>query len=355
MKNKYSNTDRKHSFYHTIPKRGVLFITPLLAVFLFASVARASIFSFVSSILGSEQVSAKTNSISYNSNSQTIALLQAAVNIDPNPEKSSDIIPVNDGKILDADIAASDIDDDSSANTQISIYIVRQGDTISDIAKLFGVSVNTIVWANDISRASALKAGQTLIILPVTGINYTVKKGDTIGGIVSKHKADMQEVLKYNDITISSALIPGQTIIIPDVELQVSLPTKILSKSGAYGTNGPSYSGYYIRPINGGTKTQGLHGYNGIDLGAYVGTPILAAADGIVIRSLSGGWNGGYGNYIIISHSNGTQTLYAHNSKNLVSVGDRVEQGQTIALVGSTGKSTGSHLHFEIRGAKNPF
>src|SRR5690606_1590516 len=100
--------------------------------------------------------------------------------------------------------------------------------------------------------------------------------------------------------------------------------------------------------------TQGLHGYNGIDLGAPVGTGVYASAGGSVILAKSSGWNGGYGNYIIISHDNGTQTLYSHLSSVNVSLGQRVSQGDLIGAVGSTGKSTGPHLHFEVRGASNP-
>ena len=111
-------------------------------------------------------------------------------------------------------------------------------------------------------------------------------------------------------------------------------------------------SGYYIRPIVGGRRSQGLHGRNAVDFAAPTGTPILASAAGTVVFS---GRNGGYGNLIVIEHNNGTQTAYAHNSKNLVKQGDVVEQGDIIGRVGSTGKSTGPHVHFEIRGAKNPF
>jgi murein DD-endopeptidase MepM/ murein hydrolase activator NlpD len=110
-----------------------------------------------------------------------------------------------------------------------------------------------------------------------------------------------------------------------------------------------------MRPIVGGRKTQGLHGHNGIDLGAYYGAPILASAEGDVIISATSGYNGGYGRYIVISHTNGTQTLYGHLSANIVSAGDHVTQGQVIGAMGSSGKSTGTHLHFEVRGAKNPF
>ncbi|PIQ67135.1 MAG: hypothetical protein COV95_00370, partial [Candidatus Zambryskibacteria bacterium CG11_big_fil_rev_8_21_14_0_20_40_24] len=115
-----------------------------------------------------------------------------------------------------------------------------------------------------------------------------------------------------------------------------------------------SYDGYYIKPVN-GRRTQGIHGYNAVDLGAPAGSPIFAAAPGVVIISRNSGWNGGYGRYIVIRHDNGTQTLYAHNSENIVYEGTSVVQGQVVGYVGSSGKSTGPHVHFEIRGAKNPF
>jgi murein DD-endopeptidase MepM/ murein hydrolase activator NlpD len=102
-------------------------------------------------------------------------------------------------------------------------------------------------------------------------------------------------------------------------------------------------------------RTQGIHGYNGVDLAAGVGTPILAAAGGEVIVAKGSGWNGGYGNYVVIKHPNGTQTLYAHMSSTAISSGAQVSGGEVIGYVGNTGRSTGSHLHFEVRGAKNPF
>jgi murein DD-endopeptidase MepM/ murein hydrolase activator NlpD len=112
--------------------------------------------------------------------------------------------------------------------------------------------------------------------------------------------------------------------------------------------------GYFIEPLVNYHKTQKLHGHNAVDLAAPAGTPILAAAEGEVVISRAG-WNGGYGRYIVIQHGNGTQTVYGHASKLLVSEGDFVKQGQEIALVGSSGESTGPHLHVEVRGGKNPF
>ncbi len=121
------------------------------------------------------------------------------------------------------------------------------------------------------------------------------------------------------------------------------------------GGGGPAIAGYFAWPIQGGVITQGLHGWNAVDIGAPRGTSILAAAEGtVIIAKNNGAWNGGYGNYLVIQHPNGTQTLYAHAVTVLVSVGDHVTQGQTIAKEGMTGLATGPHLHFEVRGAGQP-
>ncbi len=233
---------------------------------------------------------------------------------------------------------------------QISIYVVREGDTLSQIAEMFDVTVNTIKWGNNLS-SNTLKVGDTLIILPISGVKHTAVKGDTVASIAKKYKGDADEIIAYNNLQKGDSLIVGSEIIVPDGEVLAS--PSVIRLAGSSGLK--EYVGYYMRPIVGGIKTQGIHGYNGIDIGASRGAQILAAADGEVIISRIGGWNGGFGNYIVIRHANGTQTLYAHNSKNNVSVGDFVHQGDVIGLVGSTGKSTGSHLHFEIRGARNPF
>jgi murein DD-endopeptidase MepM/ murein hydrolase activator NlpD len=237
---------------------------------------------------------------------------------------------------------------------QISVYVVREGDTLSQIAEMFNVTVNTIKWGNDLS-SNTLKKGDVLVILPISGVKHTVKKGDTVQSLAKKYKGDIEEILDYNNLKEGDALEVGSIVIIPDGEV---LPAPSSSGSGVRSGSSSSlkeYSGYYLRPVAGGKKTQGIHGYNGVDLAGPVGTPIYAAADGEVIISRSGGWNGGYGNYVVIRHPNGTQTLYSHNSRNNVSVGDNVKQGDVIGFIGATGKATGPHLHFEIRGAKNPF
>ena len=301
-------------------------------------------------------------------NLQTLPLPRAAMNIDPNPTKGGgDIVTVDNSALLPDEVPSGTGADiaERPKNDQISIYVVRDGDTLSSIGKLFGVSANTILWANDMSKASNLRVGQTLTILPVTGIQYTAKKGDTLASVAKKYHGDAGEIASFNGI--DGDLAVGDQIIIPDGEVTV-----IASAGSGFTSGAPKgslwkkvvdpnatvaeYAGYYLRPLVGGVKTQGIHGYNGIDLGAPVGSPILASASGDVIVARDSGWNGGYGQYVVIRHDNGTQTLYGHASQVIVGVGEHVVRGQVIAYVGRTGRATGPHLHFEIRGGpRNPF
>jgi murein DD-endopeptidase MepM/ murein hydrolase activator NlpD len=329
-------------------KEVIIAIALIILPTFYPTTATAGIFSFISGDKASADVSLRQNV----PNSQNMTVLKAVVNANPSPLAFEEhpILASENALVAEIGPAGTVSEIDETTNAQISLYVVRSGDTLSGIAKMFGVSINTIVWANDISRSTALREGQTLVILPITGVRYTVKKGDTIQAIVKKYKADLEEVLDYNDLSTNSTLTVGSTIIIPDAEMTTS-ESKPASKSNQ------SLPGYYQRPLAPNCKkTQGIHGHNGVDIGCPVGSPIMAAAAGSVIVSIQNdGWNGGYGNYIVISHPNGTQTLYSHNSANLVSVGDKVSKGQVIGKVGNTGHSTGPHLHFEVRGAKNPF
>lgn len=322
--------------------------------FVVISPVEASFFSFIEKLIGSGLEAAPAPAL----NSQTIPLLKAVLN--PESEAGSgggDITIIGQSALL-AELgplgSVADIPENSSPS-QIGIYVVQKGDNLSQIAKMFGVSVNTIIWANNLKRGDLISEGQILVILPVSGIKHVVKKGDTIESIAKKWKGDTGEIVQFNDLIQGQALAVGSTIIIPDGEAQI--PAVSYPSSGSFyrGGGGPSYSGYYIRPVAGGRKSQGLHGYNGIDLAVPCGSPIMASASGDVLISKTGGWNGGYGNFLTINHLNGTQTLYAHNSANIVGVGWHVVQGQVIGYVGQTGKATGCHIHFEVRGAKNPF
>ncbi len=296
-------------------------------------------------------------------NSQTIGLLQAPLAFAPSlPAKGGGGIAIVDNAALVSDSGpggtAADIPD-RDPSTEISAYVVRSGDTLGSIAEMFGVSVNTLIWANDLASKTIAK-DQVLVILPISGIQHKVAKGDTIESIAKKYKTDIGEILQYNDIGLHDALAVGDVIIVPDAELDApaaSVPSAAKKKAAATaiirGVGGPRIAGYYGVPIVSAHRTQGLHGYNGVDLGTPVGTTVLASASGSVIIAKSGGYNGGYGSYIVISHENGTQTLYGHLSQVNVSVGQSVSRGQSIGLSGNTGHSTGPHLHFEIRGAVN--
>jgi len=279
-------------------------------------------------------------------------LLEGYLNINPTSTGGAEIAIV-DSVALESSRGESEVfvDLGKSGTGQISVYVVRKGDTLSEIAEMFGVSTNTIVWANNI-KASSIKEGQELVILPISGVRHVVKSGDTVKSLATKYKADFDEILSYNGLAANAKIKPGDIVVIPDGVISAT-QTSLAKTSGSQ--TYPVYSGFYLRPIVGGRKTQGIHGNNGVDLAAPTGVPILASADGKVIVSRAGGYNGGYGTYVVISHANGTQTLYAHMSKDNVSVGQSVEQGQVIGTVGSTGKSTGPHVHFEVRGAKNPF
>ena len=284
--------------------------------------------------------------------------LRAALNSDPNPAKGGGEITIAGGVALVPEIGPSgtlaDIEVARPGADQISIYVVREGDTLSQIAELFGVSTNTIIWANDLSRGNVIRPGETLAILPVSGIRHPVIKGDTLASIIKKYKGDTDEVLAYNNLQAGATLSVGDIVIVPYGTAPQTVPSASV-RAVARGTGGPALDGYFLRPMVGGRRSQGIHGYNGIDIAASTGTAVLASASGEVILSRSYGYNGGYGQYIVVRHGNGTQTLYAHLSENYVFAGARVVQGQVIGAVGNTGRSTGSHLHFEVRGARNPF
>ena len=145
----------------------------------------------------------------------------------------------------------------------------------------------------------------------------------------------------------------GTIVIVPDGEVPQASPVSPLR--GQLFANLPTYEGFYIRPILAGRRSRGLHGFNGVDLADSCGLPVLASADGQVLVSRSSGWNGGYGRYVVLSHINNTQTLYSHLKDVVVVPGEAVRQGQVIGSIGSSGNSTGCHVHFEVRGARNPF
>lgn len=350
-KSLFSNLFNKKRFF------GFLILTALVIPFS----ARAGIFAFMTDILIGPRSEASTKAETI----QNMSLLEATGTNNPNASTSQIDTPVVDDSSFLAEAGplggVADIASSSAITSdQISLYTVRKGDTLSGIGDMFNVTINTILWANDLKRGAVVHEGDTLVILPISGLQYTVKKGDTLASIAKKYGGDKGGIMVFNNLD-SEKLTVGQIVIIPDGDATVPAPVKkvIVDKNGkqtvVYQDSRPNYVGYYSWPVSGGRKSQGLHGSNGIDIAAPAGTPILAAADGIVILVREGGYNGGYGNYMVIKHPNGTQTLYAHALYLSVEMGQTVAKGQTIGAVGSTGRSTGNHLHFEVRGARNPF
>lgn len=285
-----------------------------------------------------------------------VPLLTALQNPNPMGARGGAEIIVDENVLVSTGpVGADEIAEQKSSLGEIRVYTVREGDSLSQVAEMFDVTTNTIMWANDISKASQIKPGDTLVILPIAGVRHTIKKGDTISTIAKKYDGETEEILSYNQMASADELSVGDTLIIPggavhSRSISVSRQAQPVRVSG----NVAAAAGL-VHPAPGSVRTQGVHGYNAVDMAGSHGSSIRAAAAGEVIISKSSGWNGGYGQYIVIRHPNGVQTLYSHLSSNAVGVGAYVSSGQVIGGMGSTGRSTGTHLHFEVRGAKNPF
>lgn len=228
-------------------------------------------------------------------------------------------------------------------------HVVIAGDTLYGVAKKYGLSAETIMFANGLEKnPDLLRLGQKLIILPTDGILHTVAQKDTLASIAKAYKVTADVIVGYTANQIDAKnpqiavgqqlLVPGGTKALPQVATvyKGAAPKKAVQPA----TN------RMVWPTS-GTLTQAykpLH--KALDIARAKGTPIKAADNGYVVVA---GWsNVGYGNYIVIDHRNGIQTLYGHLSRIDVSRGDAVTRGQVIGLMGSTGNSTGPHLHFEV-------
>ena len=234
----------------------------------------------------------------------------------------------------------------SENRKEVTDYVVEPGDTVDSLADKFSISTNTIAWANSISKNSALKVGQTLTILPVSGLIHVVKSGDTISDVAKMYKAKVDAIIEFNNLSGEGDIFIGDILIIPDgVMPQKAVPLP---------TQNPVPDSFFIYPAE-GIITQGIHYFNAVDLANKCGTPIYATSSGTVQRAVgNGGWNFGMGNYVTILHSGGITTYYGHLMTLFVKPGDRVSVGDRIGLMGQTGKATGCHVHFEVVGAKNP-
>lgn len=236
---------------------------------------------------------------------------------------------------------------------KVITYTVQKGDTISTIASKFGVSVNTIKWQNNLT-SDTVSVGDTLEILPVTGIAYKVNHGDTIYSIAKKLDTDPQKIVDFpfNDFANPETftLVDGQILMVPDGVKPSEQPYIRRQVYIAQGPSSTSFSGSgFTWPIH-GLVTQFASWYHmALDIAAPYGTPIVAAKSGVVKSVLVGSYDGGYGNNVYIDHGNGYVSHYAHMEAVNVSVGQSVVGGSTvIGWEGLTGRTTGPHVHFEI-------
>ena len=240
-------------------------------------------------------------------------------------------------------------------------YTVQPGDTLSDIATRFGISIDTIRWENNLSTVNRIKPGQKLRILPVDGVRHVVKRGETVYSIAKKYKTDPQAIVDFpfnsflNDETF--ALTTGQELIVPGGVItppkKKSQPARSAPAVRVTPNQPPTNlaKGQFIWPA-GGRITQGYYWYHrAVDIANRAAPDVVAADAGRVVVA---GWpdRSGYGRRVMIDHGNGYITLYAHLQKTYVNAGDYVQKGQAIGKMGSTGRSTGTHLHFEIRTSK---
>jgi murein DD-endopeptidase MepM/ murein hydrolase activator NlpD len=224
---------------------------------------------------------------------------------------------------------------------KVTSYKTRSGDTLSAVASRFKLNIDTLVSFNGITDARAVSAGSMLDVPNSDGLRYTVRRGDTLQGIAKNWGVDLNGILDWNGLT-SSVIRSGQQLFLPGARMNPTDLSRVLGTLFRYPIIGglSSFFGFRPDPITG---VRSFH--NGIDLMGKPGTPILAAMAGVVAEV---GFNRNFGNYVIIKHSGGYQTLYGHMTRYIVDHGQKVQQGQKIGEVGNTGYSTGPHLHFSI-------
>lgn len=246
--------------------------------------------------------------------------------------------------------------DDQGALTQESekprdsvlSYTVVEGDTLGTIAEKFGLSIDTVKWANTDLKGEKLSIGQELKIPPVTGLVITVKKGDNIYDLAKKYKSDAQKILNwpfnnFEDLD-TFALAAGQTLVIPDGVMPEAAP--VYSPRTIAQVTPMTGSGQFLWPTQGIITQNPVSYHMALDIANPTLPPIMSADAGTVVTVEKQRF--GYGWHVIVDHGNGYSTLYAHMSDIYVSAGQPVSKGSVIGKVGSTGRSSGPHLHFEI-------
>ena len=219
---------------------------------------------------------------------------------------------------------------------RVTVHTVKSGETLWDIAHKHGLNIDSLIGANNISNMNSIKPGQEFKVLPIKGILYRVSPGENLASIASKFKIKTETIMKDNNLDNPSNLKIDQELILRGAKPEFSYQDRLDQK--------------FMYPIN--TRITSYYGprwgrmHEGIDFAAPMGSPIRAVSSGRVVYS---GWANGYGYVVIVEHQKGLRTLYAHNSKLLVRVGESVGRGEVISRSGNTGNSTGPHLHFEVQ------
>lgn len=330
--------------------------------------AKASVFGILGGFFGIETQASEVEPENP-FNSQNIPLLEPNISPELKNVKNDVSINIVDNGALEANVGPSgteaDVDSAVSSSGVITVYVVKEGDTLDSIAKANNTTKQAIIYENsDIPKGDLINPGQTLVLFPIKGVIYKVQKGDTVTGLAKKYKVDADDILEYNLLESSKDLKYNQEIILPGI---TSLPKEVKStpktstttkKSPTTSTSSGKITTGYIWPFPAGVGrvSQGIHDGQAYDFAAPTGTPIYAIRDGVVLTVKSSGYNGGYGKYVVMNFDNGAQAIFAHMTSTASKPGQQVNQGDIIGYVGSTGRSTGPHVHIEFRGGwANPY
>ena len=262
----------------------------------------------------------------------------------PTVTSDANAIEKSSGIFYDYLISDESLGSDGIIGMKYEEYTIENGDNLTVISKKIGVNLDTLVSVNKISNANKLRPGEKIIIPNRNGLLYTINKGDSLEGIIDKYEMQLDKVLTFNKINDINNINVGDEIFLPGAKYTLeeridkfgqmfSLPTKVTRISSLFG--------YRVHPI---TKARTKH--MGVDIPGSLDTPIYASRSGKVIFA---GYSGGYGNLVIVRHDKGYTTYYGHLNKITTRVGAKVGQGTMIGKMGSTGNSTGCHLHFEVR------
>ncbi|MCC7107097.1 MAG: M23 family metallopeptidase [Chloroflexi bacterium] len=227
-------------------------------------------------------------------------------------------------------------------------HVVQPGETLSTIAESFGIDVDTLIGANNLGNPDVIPIGSKLIVLPVLGVVHVVTVGDTVNRVAERYSVTAREIVLANGLEDSELIQPGQKLIVPGARpprVEGALATAVRAEPARHGGLWPA--GGRITTYFGEVGPTSPRGHAGLDIAAPSGAPVVATDSGVVVIATPSG--GAYGSMVMIDHGGGVRSVYGHLSRIDVRAGERVDPGEQIGLVGSTGYSTGPHLHFEMR------